>query len=106
MSIPTTSSRERIARHRAAQRARGLRPVVLWLPDVNDPAYRARLAAECRRLADLTPEEDTLTAEFAELAARRRVALTPDAVRRGAVVLVRLPREGEADRLCPFRPAA
>jgi hypothetical protein len=64
------SSRERIARHRAAQRARGLRPVVLWLPDVNDPAYRNRLADECRRLARLTDEEDDMAADFARLAER------------------------------------
>ena len=62
--------RERIARHRASQRARGLRPVVLWLPDVNAPCYRAQLAVECRQLAQLTPEEDTLAADFASLAAR------------------------------------
>jgi hypothetical protein len=62
------SSRDRIARHRAAQRQRGLRPVVLWLPDVNDPGYRARLADECRRLADLTPDEDAMAADFAKLA--------------------------------------
>jgi hypothetical protein len=67
---PRASSRDRIARHRAAQRQRGLRPVVLWLPDVNDPGYRARLANECRRLADLTPEEDTMAGDFAELAGR------------------------------------
>jgi|GEM_PF-1983644 hypothetical protein len=59
------SSRDRIARHRSAQRERGLRPVVLWLPDVNDPGYRARLADECRRLAELTPEEDALATNFA-----------------------------------------
>ena len=62
------SSRERIARHRAAQRERGLRPVVLWLPDVNDPAYRARLAEECRRLAQLTPDDDAMARGFAHLA--------------------------------------
>ncbi len=62
------ASRDRIARHRAAQRARGLRPVVLWLPDVNDPAYRARLADECRQLAVLTPDEESLAAGFAGLA--------------------------------------
>jgi hypothetical protein len=62
------SSRERIARHRSAQRARGLRPIVLWLPDVNDPGYQARLADECRRLAQLT--EDALAADFAQLAGR------------------------------------
>jgi len=64
------SSRDRIARHRAAQRQRGLRPVVLWLPDVNDPGYRARLAEECRHLAQLTPEEDAMAADFAELTGR------------------------------------
>jgi len=62
------SSRERIARHRAAQRERGLRPVVLWLPDVNDSGYRTRLADECRRLSKLTPEEDEMAADFAHLA--------------------------------------
>ena len=64
------SSRERLARHRAAQRKRGLRPIVLWLPDVNDPAYRARLADECRRLAQLTPDEDAVANGFARLACR------------------------------------
>jgi hypothetical protein len=62
--------RDRIARHRAAQRERGLRPVILWLPDVSDPAYQARLAEECRRLARLTPGEDALAGDFAELAGR------------------------------------
>jgi hypothetical protein len=64
------SSRNRIARHRAAQRERGLRPIVLWLPDVNDPGYRDRLAEECRRLARPTSEEDALAAGFARLAGR------------------------------------
>lgn len=62
------SSRDRIARHRAAQRERGLRPVVLWLPDVNDPAYQARLADECRQLARLTPDEEAVAAGFARIA--------------------------------------
>jgi hypothetical protein len=65
-----TSSRDRIARHRAAQRERGLRPVVLWLPDVNAPGYRANLADECRRLAQLTPEENAMAADFARLSGR------------------------------------
>jgi Protein of unknown function (DUF3018) len=58
------SSRDRIARHRTAQRERGLRAVVLWLPDVNNPEYRARLADECRRLSRLTPDEETMAAAF------------------------------------------
>lgn len=57
-------SRARVARHRASQRARGLRPVTLWLPDPNDPAYRARMAEECRRLSRLTPGEDAMASAF------------------------------------------
>lgn len=71
------SSRERIARHRSAQRQRGLRAVALWLPDVNDPAYRARLADECRRLSQLTPAEEVLAADFAGLAGLTRNGVSP-----------------------------
>ena len=66
------SSRDRIARHRAAQRERGLRAVVLWLPDVNDPAYRARVADECRRLSVLTADEEAMADAF-----ERNAAETP-----------------------------
>ena len=66
--VAQASSRERIARHRTAQRKRGLRAVVLWLPDVNDPDYSARLADECRRLTRLTREEDAIASDFAGLA--------------------------------------
>jgi hypothetical protein len=68
--VAAASSRERIARHRAAQRERGLRPVVLWLPDVNAPGYRERVAEECRQLARLTPEEKAIADDFAGLAER------------------------------------
>jgi hypothetical protein len=64
------SSRDRTARHRAAERERGLRRVVVWPPDVSDPAYRTRLAEECRRLAQLTPDEDAMAASFARRAGR------------------------------------
>jgi hypothetical protein len=37
---------------------------------VADPAYQARLAAECRRLANLTPEETAIAADFAQSAGR------------------------------------
>ena len=62
------SSRDRIARHRTAQRERGLRAVTLWLPDLTDPGYRARLADECRRLAQMTAEETAIADDFAQLA--------------------------------------
>lgn len=54
------SSANRVSRLRARRRANGLRAVTLWLPDINDPTYRARLAAQCRRLAALTAEEEQI----------------------------------------------
>lgn len=62
------STRIRVARHRISQRERGLRAVTLWLPDVNDPEYRARIDEECRRLAVLTPDEERMAEGFAQLA--------------------------------------
>lgn len=46
MNKPLTS-RERVARRRAALRAQGLRPKQIWVPDVHSPAFReqARRAA-------------------------------------------------------------
>lgn len=63
--VAPASSRDRTARYRAVQRERGLRPVVLWLPDVTDAGYRARLANECRELTRMTPDEAALASEFA-----------------------------------------
>ena len=37
---------------------------------MNDAAYRARLAEECRQLTRLTAEEDAIAADYAELAER------------------------------------
>ena len=43
----------RAAKFRDRQRAKGLRPATIWIPDIRDPAYRARLDAACRELADI-----------------------------------------------------
>ena len=41
----TTSTAERVKKHRDALRAAGLRPVQIWVPDTRQPGF----AAECRR---------------------------------------------------------
>jgi Protein of unknown function (DUF3018) len=48
------TARGRAARFRDRQRAKGLRAATIWIPDIRDPAYRARLDAACRELADLS----------------------------------------------------
>lgn len=54
-----TSSITRVQKHRANLRARGMRPVQLWVPDTRS----ADFAAECRRqsaLLDADPQEREL----------------------------------------------
>lgn len=41
----TTTTAERVKKHRDALRAAGLRPVQIWVPDTRLPGF----AAECRR---------------------------------------------------------
>ena len=46
-SIPK-SSRDKVRAHRARLRAQGLRPIQVWVPDVQAPAFRT----EARRQAE------------------------------------------------------
>jgi hypothetical protein len=39
---------ERVRRHRASLRARGLRPIQIWVPDTRSPGF----ADECRRQSE------------------------------------------------------
>jgi Protein of unknown function (DUF3018) len=57
----TTSTAERVKKHRDALRAAGLRPVQIWVPDTRSAGF----AAECRRQSRLVAraaehEADTL----------------------------------------------
>lgn len=47
-----------------------MRPVVIWLPNTRSPEYRARLADQTRRLAELAADEDTMAAAFEQEAAK------------------------------------
>jgi hypothetical protein len=53
----TKTATARAAKFRDRQRAKGLRPATIWIPDIRDPVYRARLDAACRELAALPPAE-------------------------------------------------
>ena len=48
----------RMAAYRARMRARGLKPVVMWLPDVNDPKFIAQCRREAAALAKSDPAGD------------------------------------------------
>ncbi len=55
-----TDSAARVRRHRARMRQQGLKPVTLWLPDVNDPAYIADIRRQCRLVADDAHEAEVM----------------------------------------------
>lgn len=55
---------ERTASYRERQRARGLRPVTMWMPDLRDPLVRAELSRRCAEIAAREEENRDLQAFF------------------------------------------
>ena len=49
--MPASSSRSRVAAHRAALRARGLRPIQIWVPDVRSPSFREQARRQSQAVA-------------------------------------------------------
>ena len=62
MTQPRTnpSSSERKADYRRGMRADGLRPLEIWLPDVNDPAFIEKCRAQAQAIAASDPAGDEL----------------------------------------------
>ena len=60
----TTSTAERVKKHRDALRAAGLRPVQIWVPDTRQPGF----ADECRRqsLAAARHESEVASQQWLE----------------------------------------
>jgi hypothetical protein len=52
------SPRERARDYRARMRAKGLRPVTLWVPDLSDPEVRARIDRDCRAINEADKKDD------------------------------------------------
>jgi hypothetical protein len=40
---PLSAGAERVRRHRDKMKAMGLKPVTLWVPDVNSPEFKAQI---------------------------------------------------------------
>lgn len=57
MTPPARPTRARVAAHRAGLRARGLRPVQLWVPDTRAAGFAAEARRQAR-LVDATPGFD------------------------------------------------
>jgi hypothetical protein len=50
--------------HRARLRAKGLRPIQLWLPDSRTATFARQAAHDMRALAELPPEDESLLDAF------------------------------------------
>ena len=61
------SSARRVADHRSALRAQGLRPVQMWVPDTRAPGYAERIRRQLEALRN-DPREARLLEELDEFA--------------------------------------
>ncbi len=60
MSAPPKPSRLKVREHRARLRAQGLRPIQLWVPDVNSPAFKAEARRQSLAVANSPQEKEDL----------------------------------------------
>ena len=58
--VARSSSAKKVRTHRAKLRAQGLRPIQIWVPDVNDPKIREQIKREARLIAQSGSEKDDL----------------------------------------------
>lgn len=58
-STPKSTSAARTRAYRERMRAKGLKPVTLWVLDTSNPAVRKRLEEDCRRIRE-SPDEQAV----------------------------------------------
>jgi hypothetical protein len=57
MEVIMTDGAKRVRKHREKMKAAGLKPVTIWVPDVNSPEFKARVAREIE-LINADPESE------------------------------------------------
>ncbi len=58
---------ERVRKHRAKMKAAGLKPVTIWVPDVNSPEFKAQLERDIA-IINADPESRQVMEDMLELA--------------------------------------
>jgi hypothetical protein len=48
MEVIMTDGAKRVRKHREKMKAAGLKPVTIWVPDVNAPGYREEIRRQCK----------------------------------------------------------
>jgi Antitoxin MazE-like len=49
--VPARSTASKVRKHREKLRAKGLRPIQIWVPDMNDPKFIAEAGRQARAIA-------------------------------------------------------
>jgi hypothetical protein len=91
MNDSSPDRQDKFRRYRSRKKARGLREVRLWLPDVNAPGFWERSVAAAAILRNAAEEEETMLFIEAMQAERRRVL----GLTRGDIVTVALQGDGK-----------
>ena len=63
MELAMTDGAKRVRKHREKMKAAGLKPVTIWVPDVNSPEFKARVAREIE-LINADPESERVMEEM------------------------------------------
>ena len=61
-----TDGAKRVRKHREKMKAAGLKPVTLWVPDVNTPEFKARVAREIK-LINASADEKAILEELSNI---------------------------------------
>jgi hypothetical protein len=63
MEAAMTDGAKRVRKHREKMKAAGLKPVTIWVPDVNAPGYQDEIRRQCKSLQN-DPQEQQILAEI------------------------------------------
>jgi hypothetical protein len=66
MEVTMTDGAKRVRKHREKMKAAGLKPVTIWVPDVNTPEFRARVAREIK-LINASADEKAILEELSNI---------------------------------------
>jgi hypothetical protein len=66
MEVAMTDGAKRVRKHREKMKAAGLKPVTIWVPDVNTPEFKAQVAREIK-LINASADEKAILEELSNI---------------------------------------
>jgi hypothetical protein len=66
MEVTMTDGAKRVRKHREKMKAAGLKPVTIWVPDVNTPEFKAQVAREIK-LINASADEKAILEELSNI---------------------------------------